>query len=78
MKESWLQNWSVSVKPQTIEREKLVIRRLGEIIGDDYLLNKITPMLMRDSLMTYARIYDASHSTMTHYIEHLFMAFYIM
>lgn len=66
LKESWLQNWSISVKLKIIEREKTVIRRLGEIIGDDYLLSKITPMLMRDSLMTYELIYDASHSTMTH------------
>lgn len=66
LKESWLQNWSISVKLKIIEREKTVIRRLGEIIGDDGLLSKITPMLMRDSLMTYALMYDASHSTMTH------------
>ena len=35
----------VSVREQTIKREELIIRRLGEIIGDDYLLTKITPKL---------------------------------
>ncbi|MGT2866470.1 tyrosine-type recombinase/integrase [Streptococcus fryi] len=66
LKQSWLENWAVSVKPQTVKREKLVIKRLGQIIGDDYLLKKITPMLMKKSLSTYMEKYDASPSTMTH------------
>ena len=66
LKQSWLDSWSVSVKSQTIKREELVIRRLGEIIGDDYLLTKITPMLMKKSLSEYMLKYDSSQSTMLH------------
>ncbi|HFS6210197.1 TPA: tyrosine-type recombinase/integrase [Streptococcus pneumoniae] len=46
LKESWFQTWCVSVKPQTIKREELVIERLGKIIGDEFLLDRITPLLM--------------------------------
>lgn len=60
LKQSWFDTWSVSVKPQTIKREALVIKRLGSIIGDDYLLTKITPMLMKNSLSEYMIKYDSS------------------
>ncbi|MGT2895047.1 tyrosine-type recombinase/integrase [Streptococcus entericus] len=66
LKQNWLESWSVSVKPQTVKREELVIKRLGQIIGDGYLLCKITPLLMKNSLSTYMSKYDASPSTMTH------------
>lgn len=66
LKQSWFETWCVSVKEQTIRREELVIRRLGEIIGDDYLLTKITPMLMKKCLSEYMTKYDASQSTMLH------------
>ncbi|MDU3189229.1 MAG: site-specific integrase [Streptococcus mitis] len=66
LKENWFQTWCVSVKPQTIQRELLVMKRLGKIIGDDFLLDRITPLLMKNSLNKYLEIYDASPSTMTH------------
>ena len=66
LKQSWFETWCVSVKEQTIKREELVIQRLGEIIGDDYLLTKITPMLMKKCLSEYMAKYDASQSTMLH------------
>lgn len=50
---SWLETWSVSVKPQTVKREFLAIERLGEIIGGDYLLERLTPLLMKKCLTTY-------------------------
>lgn len=66
LKENWFQTWCVSVKPQTIQRELLVMKRLGKIIGDDFLLDRITPLLMKNSLNKYLEMYDASPSTMTH------------
>lgn len=66
LKQNWLESWSVSVKSQTVKREELVIKRLGQIIGDDYLLSKITPLLIKNSLSTYMSKYNASPSTMTH------------
>lgn len=66
LKMSWLETWSVSVKPQTVKREAFVIERLGEIIGDDYLLERLTPLLMKKCLTTYMEKYNASQSTMIH------------
>ncbi len=45
LKQNWLETWSVSVKPQTVKREAFVLKRLGDIIGDDFLLESITPLL---------------------------------
>ncbi|HEM3194475.1 tyrosine-type recombinase/integrase [Streptococcus suis] len=66
LKESWFNSWSVSVKKQTIEREKLVLSRLGKIIGDDYLIDCITPLLLKNCLSEYLKKYDSSAATMTH------------
>lgn len=66
LKTSWLETWSVSVKPQTVKRETFVIERLGEIIGDNYLLERLTPLLMKKCLTTYMEKYNASQSTMLH------------
>lgn len=54
------------MKLQTIKREELIIKRLGYIIGDDFLLDRITPLLMKQSLTNYMELYDASPSTMQH------------
>lgn len=43
-----------------------MIKRLGEIIGDDYLLERLTPLLMKKCLTTYMEKYNASQSTMLH------------
>ncbi|HEN3035150.1 TPA: site-specific integrase, partial [Streptococcus agalactiae] len=66
LKKNWLETWSVSVKSQTVKREAFVLERLGEIIGDDYLLERLTPLLMKKCLTTYMEKYNASQSTMTH------------
>lgn len=66
LKTNWLETWSVSVKPQTVKRETFVIERLGEIIGDNYLLERLTPLSMKKCLTTYMEKYNASQSTMLH------------
>ncbi|HFR2763492.1 TPA: tyrosine-type recombinase/integrase [Streptococcus agalactiae] len=66
LKKNWLETWSVSVKSQTVKREAFVLEHLGEIIGDDYLLERLTPLLMKKCLTTYMEKYNASQSTMTH------------
>ena len=66
LKMSWLETWSVSVKPQTVKREAFVIERLGEIIGVDYLLERLTPLLLKKCLTTYMEKYNSSQSTMIH------------
>lgn len=66
LKRNWLETWSVSVKPQTVKREAFVVKRLGEIIGDDYLLERITPLLMKQCLTSYMETFGASQSTMLH------------
>ncbi|MBY4977261.1 tyrosine-type recombinase/integrase [Streptococcus suis] len=66
LREAWFESWCVSVKKQTADREKLVLKRLGEIIGDDYLLTSIKPLLLEKILKDYIRIYDCSASTFSH------------
>lgn len=66
MKQNWLETWSVSVKPQTAKKEAFVLKRLGDIIGDDFLLESITPLLIKRCLSTYADRYDSSQSTLVH------------
>ncbi|MDY4761619.1 tyrosine-type recombinase/integrase [Streptococcus thoraltensis] len=66
LKQNWLETWSVSVKQQTVKREAFVLKRLGDIIGDDFLLESITPLLMKKCLSTYADRYDSSQSTLVH------------
>jgi integrase len=66
LRDDWLETWQAGVKPTTIKREILVIRRLSEIIADDYLLENITPLLVKNALMTYAEKYDSSPSSLQH------------
>lgn len=54
------------MKPQTVKREAFVLKRLGDIIGDDFLLESITPLLMKRCLSIYADRYDSSQSTLVH------------
>lgn len=44
----------------------LVLEKLSDIIGDDYLLNKVTPLLLRKSLDKYIEQYDPSQATLQH------------
>ncbi|PCR99202.1 tyrosine-type recombinase/integrase [Lactococcus fujiensis] len=66
LKNSWLDNWQAGVKRTTIEREKLVLRRLNEVISDDVLLINITPLLIKGALLEYERKYQTSYSTLQH------------
>lgn len=50
LREDWFDLWKQSVKPMTIKREALVIRRLNQIIADDILVKNITPMLVNKCL----------------------------
>lgn len=54
------------MKRTTIEREKLVLRRLNEVISDDVLLINITPLLIKGALLEYERKYQTSYSTLQH------------
>ncbi|KXT62808.1 site-specific integrase [Lactococcus sp. DD01] len=66
LKTSWFNVWQTTVKPQTIKREILVIRRLAELIADDILLENITPLLIQNCLNEYREKYQSTHSTMQH------------
>lgn len=66
LKESWFNVWRTTVKPQTVKREELVIDRLSELLADDILLEKITPLLIQDCLNGYREKYHSTHSTMQH------------
>lgn len=49
-----------------MKREELVIDRLSELIADDILLEKITPLLIQNCLNEYREKYHSTHSTMQH------------
>lgn len=66
LKADWMEHWAATVKPQTVEREKLVLRRLSAIIGDDFLLTKITPLLIKNTLQSYIDRYNPTQSTIVH------------
>lgn len=66
LKNSWLDVWKTTVKPQTVRREVLVIDRLSELIADDILLENITPLLIQNCLNGYREKYHSTHSTMQH------------
>lgn len=64
LKTAWFDVWVTTVKPQTVRREMLVIDRLSELIADDILLSKITPLLIQNVLNDYREKYQSTHSTM--------------
>ena len=66
LRHDWFETWEVSVKPQTINRELLVIHRLSEIISDDILVKNITPLLLKKCLDDYQQRYDAAFTSMQH------------
>lgn len=66
LKTAWFDVGVTTVKPQTVRREVLVIDRLSEIIADDILLSKITPLLIQNALNDYREKYHSTHSTMQH------------
>ncbi|WP_251921026.1 tyrosine-type recombinase/integrase [Lactococcus lactis] len=66
LKTAWFDVWGTTVKPQTVRREMLVIDILSELIADDILLSKITPLLIQNVLNDYREKYNSTHSTMQH------------
>ncbi|HIW71879.1 MAG TPA: site-specific integrase [Candidatus Levilactobacillus faecigallinarum] len=66
LKHDWFGSWIKTVKPQTIKREKLVIARISMIIDQSTLVNKITPLLIKNCLDDYREKYNSSFSTMQH------------
>ncbi|MFD1672272.1 tyrosine-type recombinase/integrase [Agrilactobacillus yilanensis] len=66
LKADWFKQWTTVVKPQTVQRELLVINRLSKLIDDDILVKKITPLMIKQSLDTYKQEYHSTFSTMQH------------
>ena len=66
LKDNWLETWQTSVKPRTVDRELLVVRRIMTIMKEDYLLEKMTPLFIQKILVSYEEDYDASPATMAH------------
>ena len=64
LRDDWLETWSAGVKVQTIERQKLISRRVALIMEDDYLLDKMTPLFIKNLLIKYEKQYDSSPATM--------------
>ncbi|WP_214463771.1 site-specific integrase [Levilactobacillus brevis] len=62
----WFNVWVTTVKPQTVEREQLIINRLSRLIADDVLVKNITPLLVKNCLEKYQRKYGSSFATMQH------------
>ncbi|GAW99588.1 tyrosine-type recombinase/integrase [Secundilactobacillus mixtipabuli] len=66
LKQQWLDEWSATVKPQTMEREKVLVRRVSALISDDILVKKITPLLIRQCIDNYQETYQSTFTTMQH------------
>lgn len=66
LKASWFDVWKDNVKPPTVHREQLILKRLSGLINDDVLLNRITPLLVQNCLRRYKAQYRVTHSTMQH------------
>lgn len=66
LKSDWLETWSPTVKEETVQREKLVLKRLSVIMGEDYLLDKITPLFLKNVLEEYIETHDPSEATFQH------------
>ena len=64
--EKWFEYWCVGVNKRTVEREKLVIRRVKQLIDGDVLIQNMTPLLLEKLLTDYQQEYDSSYSTMIH------------
>jgi len=66
LQEAWFKQWTTTVKPQTVQRELLVINRLSKLIADDILIKKITPLMVKQCLDDYRQKYHSTFSTMQH------------
>jgi len=59
-----LETWKAGVKRQTVERQELITRRVSQFMKDDYLLEKMTLLFIKNILLKYEKEYDASPATM--------------
>jgi integrase len=77
LKHEWLKERHANpdLKERTIERAKPILKRIEDIIGENYLLEKITPIFMQQTLNQYTRKYDLSQATLQHVKSHLNMMF---
>lgn len=66
LKTQWLETWQLGVKPPTINREMMILRRFGDLISDDVRLDRITPLLVQNCLNSYRSKYHSTHATMQH------------
>jgi len=66
LRDDWLATWKAGVKRQTVERQELISKRVALFMDDDYMLEKMTPLFMKNLLMKYEEKYDASPATMRH------------
>ena len=57
LKAKWLETWQTTVKPPTVTREKMVLKRIAELMADDVLLEVITPLLIQNLLNDYKKKY---------------------
>lgn len=64
LRDDWLETWKAGVKRQTVERQELITRRVSQFMKDDYLLEKMTPLFIKNLLLQYEEKYDASPATM--------------
>lgn len=61
-----MKTWQAGVKTQTVARQKLITDRVSLFMDDDYLLDKMTPLFIKNLLIEYEKKYDASPATMRH------------
>lgn len=66
LRDDWLFLWKPTVKKVTVNRELMILKRISELIPDDYLITKITKRLLKNILREYKIKYKSTHSTMQH------------
>lgn len=66
LRKKWFDNWQTTVKIQTVHLEIVILDRLSELVADDTLLDKITPLFIQNCLVTYKEKYQSTFSTMQH------------
>lgn len=66
LRDDWLFIWKPTVKKVTVNRELMILKRITELIPDDYLIERITKRLLVNILREYKIKYKSTHSTMQH------------
>ena len=64
LRDAWLEQWAPTVASDTFEREKVVLKRVAELIDDDVLIEKMTPLLIEKFLADCRKKYNLSITTM--------------